>query len=62
MYDVSNLIYGIMWDRRYIYIPEDLETPGNIRSVLIKDMNIHDRNFMSHVLKVKKEDIKFLGS
>jgi len=45
---IHEKIHQLLWDRRYVRIPDDICVP-EIEYVLIKDMNIEDRNLYSFV-------------
>jgi hypothetical protein len=41
--DVTEAIQELLWDRRYVMIPENIEAPVSV--VLLRDLNINDQNF-----------------
>lgn len=43
--EVRELIQQLLWDRRYVDIPEDYECPSEWRTVILKNPTIADRNY-----------------
>lgn len=51
--EVRDLIQQLLWDRRYIDIPEEYECPPEWRTVLLKNPTVADRN---HYLWVREKE------
>lgn len=57
---VQEKIQQLLWDRRYVRVPEEMAPPG-IDYLLIKDMTIADRNLYNFVRKRELEEARKQG-
>ena len=51
MNNVQEMIHMIMWDRRYINIPANIESPSNIKTILLRYPALSEKNYALHVKK-----------
>lgn len=58
---VQDLINQLLWDRRFILIPEDLAKPDHLQYVIIKDFSIEDRNYYILIKKFEEQNAKVFG-
>lgn len=55
MLTVQDKIRLLMWDRRYITIPEDIPCPEGVRVILMKDPVIEDWNYFMFIRRLEEE-------
>lgn len=63
---VQEKINRLLWDRRVVTFPVDMEVPEGLDYVLLKDLTLHDRNFYITVrdieeLKARREGVPSEG-
>jgi len=57
---IQDLIYKLMWDRRYVTVPEDWGVPPGMEVVILRDPTVKDRNdylFWKEVEEVKSRKL-----
>lgn len=57
---VQEKIHQILWDRRYVQVPEDVALPG-FDYIVIRDMTVEDRNVYTFVRKMELEASRKAG-
>jgi hypothetical protein len=55
--DIQNRLHKIMWDRRYVFIPKEIECPKGLDSIILRDAKLVDRNYYLFV----REREEFVG-
>lgn len=51
---VQEKINRILWDRRVVTFPVDMEVPEGLDYVLLRDLTLHDRNFYTTIRDVEE--------
>lgn len=58
---VQEKINRILWDRRVVTFPVEMEVPEGIDYVLLKDLTLHDRNFYTTIRDIEEQKARREG-
>lgn len=45
MFTVQEKIQRLLWDKRFIFIPDNIEVPDKLNYLILKDLTLEDRNY-----------------